>query len=194
MRDADLAALCAESYLPDPTVAIGDDLAATVTETETDVIVAFRGTANPRGWMRDLDILPKSHPKIGYCHRGFLSGGSRLYQALAIPVDGRRVVLTGHSLGGALAVIYGALRIANADRVDLLVTFGAPRAGWEKLSEIWKDVEVHQYANGNDPVPDVPLTLLVSPYQHVRALSRVGQSAEEPWRCHDIRRYAALVP
>lgn len=198
ISDAELAALCADAYLPCASVVIGEDLAANIIRRDGAVIVAFRGTANPPGWLRDLDVMPKSDPMIGYCHHGFLSGAAALMQKIDLRADDR-VILTGHSLGGALAVVFGALRLAVGYPVAELVTFGAPRAGYAKLVSIWKPVTgvqpaVRQYRAGNDPVPKVPLQLLAFPYRHVSDLIRVGSpDPAEPWNCHSIRYYAAVV-
>lgn len=214
--DAELAHLCADAYLPGTTVAIGDDLAANVTRKDGETIVAFRGTANPKGWLRDLDALPKSHPALGYCHHGFLNGAIKLLQAVDLSSDKGSITLTGHSLGGALAIIFGALRIIGNQRVDRLATFGAPRAGYATLVGIWAPLRnaglVHQWRNGNDPVTEVPplavepiaglvlaqaayeAIMLMFPYRHVGDLIRIGTPDRlAPWNCHFIRHYATAV-
>lgn len=190
--DADLADICAETYVPPTTVQIGSDLAANVIDQGERVVVAFRGTINIEGWIRDFDALPKSHPLLGYCHSGFLSGACALVQTLTIPKD-KTVVLTGHSLGGALAVLVGALRIAVGERVDTLVTFGAPRAGFRAMRALWLAHEVRQYRRGNDPVTDVPLDIPIMPYTHLaNALISIGKpDPDRAWNCHSIRGYAA---
>lgn len=194
MNDKLLAELCLRAYLPGPrTVELGPDLAANISDLpDGGTAVAFRGTANVQGWLRDLDVLPKSHPLLGYCHRGFLAGGVRLWQHLE-PPEGR-IVLTGHSLGGALAAIVGALRIASGVRVDELVTFGAPRPGYEQLRRHFLAVNVRQYVRGGDPVTRVPLDLITFPYKHIASqLTQVGKAAKEPWLDHDIIGYGADV-
>jgi hypothetical protein len=200
--DKHLAALCLAAYLPAPrTVEIGSDLCANISDLPASVsgldrdgtVVAFRGTANIAGWKRDVDILPKSHPLLGFCHRGFLTGGVALWQHLEPPEDGP-VILAGHSLGGALAAIVGALRIASGMRVDQLVTFGAPRPGYEQLRRHFLAVQVRQYMRGRDPVTNVPLDLVTFPYKHIATqLIQVGLAAREPWLDHDVAGYQADV-
>ena len=45
------------------------------------------------------------------------------------------VRLTGHSLGGAMALLVGAFFVRNNLTVDEIVTFGAPRVGRLKVLE-----------------------------------------------------------
>lgn len=100
-------------------------------------VFAFRGTEadkffSGRGWkdvIRDLAVWPRD---IGNTegHAGFVSG----WQAIAPKVKSiirtepdKPIVLTGHSLGGSIALI-GAYRLIKAGLNVELVTFGAPRA------------------------------------------------------------------
>ena len=90
---------------------------------------------------------------------------------------GSRVVLAGHSYGGALVCVLGALRAARgfADRTTV-VTFGMPRPGNQVLADYLAQCDVTNYAVENDPVirlppaglagyADVPATYLPSsPY------------------------------
>lgn len=200
--DKHLAGLCLAAYLPGArTVELGSDLAANITDLPASIsglardgtVISLRGTANVVGWIRDLRIIPKSHPLLGWCHRGFLTGGVELWQHLEPPEDGP-VILTGHSLGGALAAIVGALRIASGQRVDHLVTFGAPRPGYEDLRRHFLAVQVRQYMRGRDPVTDVPLELVTFPYRHIATqLIPIGIKALEPWHDHDVVGYQADV-
>jgi len=77
-----------------------------------------------------------------------------------------RIVVTGHSLGGALAILTG--EILGRDLVDNacpgklaeqveVYTFAAPRVGDAGLCHLLatKDLQVVQVVNVNDPVPYV---------------------------------------
>lgn len=190
ITDLSLAMACARVYLPGVTIEAGADLAVNVKDWGGPIVVSFRGTANVKGWLRDIDALPKSHDLLGYCHAGFLAGATQVWQKLSLP-EGRDIILTGHSLGGALAIIVAALRIAAGERVDRLVTFGAPRAGYSRLVEILAGVDVRQYRRGDDPVPLVPFDLIAFPYKHVREpLISIGR-AQIGFSDHDIEGYIA---
>jgi len=68
-------------------------------------------------------------------------------------IDHKNIVLTGHSLGGAVALILGALMTRDEIPPVEIVTFGAPRCGRLKILD---SVPVTQYRHGKDIVPMVP--------------------------------------
>ena len=82
-----------------------------------------------------------------------------------------RIYITGHSLGGALALLAGRV-IANAGRYIAngsgtiaqspysenmaICTFAAPRVGDDAFKSVFKDISVVRYVNTEDIVPTVP--------------------------------------
>ena len=114
------------------------------------VAVAFRGTEPELGqWVNNLHVLPKKYTlgrKCGSVHGGFhshlgeLLADGTFMAALRTAIDRvggtsrARVLITGHSLGGAMAQLF-AVHLASSflsdmapDRVKV-VTFGSPRVG-----------------------------------------------------------------
>jgi hypothetical protein len=73
---------------------------------------------------------------------------------------GYKIFITGHSLGGALAMLAGFLLLSHdldGYRQNLSIcTFGAPRVGNEDFGFWFKDVDVVRYVNTEDVVPTVP--------------------------------------
>jgi triacylglycerol lipase len=137
---AHLALLAAESYRP--RLAPGSNLVdsastdthAVITDFPGDRIVAFRGTADLRNWLTDLDceMTPLCWAS-GKVHRGFAAALESIaapLDAALDPADPRRIWITGHSLGGALAMLF-ALRLKLRRGVDAagVYTFGQPRVG-----------------------------------------------------------------
>lgn len=123
-------------------------------------IVAFAGTnvKQKSDLLKDIRIFPLWSSELGFCPAGFLKASRRLGYIVLDHLgdnDLDSVTLTGHSLGGACALITAALiqRETKGDKkIDEVVTFGAPRVG--KLKVL--DRPVTQYRFGKDIVPTVP--------------------------------------
>lgn len=128
--------------------------------SEDKSIIAFAGTdvKQPQDVLRDLRIFPLWSPQLGLCPAGFLKAARRLgYIVLDHLADNNleSVTLTGHSLGGAVALITAALiarECPGDNKIQEVVTFGAPRVG--KLRTL--DCPVSMYRYQNDIVPTVP--------------------------------------
>ena len=121
-------------------------------------VFAFRGTDEPLDALRDLRILPLWTRELGFCPAGFLKASKRLVNkvtsmCLEREIDHENIELTGHSLGGAVALIVGALLMRDEIKPAQIVTFGAPRCGRLKILD---GVLVTQYRHGKDIVPLVP--------------------------------------
>ena len=189
ITDALLATICSASYATPPAWCVGD-VRATRTEIDNVSVVALPGT-RPRvvaDWIRDADVVPLWHPLLGVCHRGFLSGALAIFPLIAADLAGRRVIITGHSLGGAEAVpLAGLFAVAGRPPVAC-VTFGAPRVGLAMLRAALVGVQIRQYRDGDDPVPE-----LIPPYEHVSALIQFGADALDPVDDHSIQLYAARL-
>ena len=130
---------------------------------EDVALLAFRGTSNPGQWIRDARILPTSHP-WGWVHRGFGKGIDAIEEDFQEFVEtvkqqsGRKVWVTGHSLGGALAVIAAAnLKIGQI--TPMVYTYGQPRAGFDKFAENFNQAlpgRLYRFINQSDIVARVP--------------------------------------
>ena len=148
----ELSEICKESYS-----------AVDFEESNIEVIVrnsvfAFRGTDEPKDAVRDLRILPLWTRELGWCPAGFLRASKRLVNkvtsiCLEKDIDPKDVELTGHSLGGAVALITGALMVRDEIIPRQIVTFGAPKCGRLKILD---RVPVSMYRHGKDIVPMVP--------------------------------------
>ena len=139
---------------------------------ERHILAAFRGTESLPDWLTNLQTVTDSGPwgdtKV---HEGFQDA----FHAAALHIGeviGRRrrkrhqVWLTGHSLGGALAVVLAATLIESGIPVRGLYTFGAPRVGDRRFAELLNDAlkgRAHwRVANEGDLVPHVPPELFFS--------------------------------
>jgi hypothetical protein len=192
--DADLCAASAAAYTSAPTIVAAGDVHAVATWRGDTMVVAFRGTVPTswEDWFRDFAAWPErvvNHPTLGACHDGFLTGAEAILPQLrAILPTARPFALTGHSLGGALAIMAGALLADRGLLPVRLTTFGAPRVGMV-LDKVLRDVDGRRFRHGDDPVPEVPCW----PYRNDRGWTRVGEPAIDPIDDHMIAGYATAL-
>ena len=93
------------------------------------------------------------------CHRGFKNNSYRSLSKLVCDYEAldkkRKLVIAGHSLGGATATLIADLIYPNNQNIAL-VTAGSPRPGGRKLKERLKNVEHLRFVYGDDIVPKTP--------------------------------------
>ena len=129
---------------------------------EDVVAVAFRGTDNIPDWFVNLNILSKETPH-GSIHEGFAETYDQIAKNLADAVKNsgaKHVWITGHSLGGALALVcsYDFLEVKHLP-VTGLITFGQPMVAKANLARYLEQKLLGKYAhlvNGADIVTRVP--------------------------------------
>ena len=134
------------------------------------VIIAFRGTepTNAADWLSDVSyhqqrLLP-SVP--GFVHGGFARAIEEIMQQMLDTVeelsgDGEPpLYVTGHSLGGALAVLAAAvLELQVSRNVAAVYTYGQPRVGDPLFSSTFDQrlgTVTFRYVNDLDVVPHLP--------------------------------------
>jgi triacylglycerol lipase len=124
-------------------------------------VVVFRGTDDPGDWLANFDRSVAKTPD-GPAFRGFyaaLSGLSPQVSELISKSEAKSVWITGHSLGGALAVLC-AYELARDGDVEVsgLMTFGQPMVArpalTDRIDELLPSRFVH-FANNSDIVPRV---------------------------------------
>ncbi len=101
-----------------------------VAATPDTLLVTFRGTAGLRDWLSDLNTFSTT-ASYGSLHRGFYFAFQAVKSSLEqvmrnIGTDNRMLVLTGHSLGGALATV-AAAEWATSFKIRSVYTYGQPR-------------------------------------------------------------------
>lgn len=142
---------------------------AVVLRSAVSAIVSFRGTELALDdWYTDARIR-RVRFAIGGVHLGGVHLGFR--EALAVVEDDvmavlatpelrdRPLWLTGHSLGGALAVLLAARLRVMGRPIQGVYTFGQPRVGNYALAATLDQLLAGRHfrlVNGNDPVPRVP--------------------------------------
>jgi hypothetical protein len=155
-----------------------DDTECFVAATPQAVLVAFRGTASVGDWLADMDVVSRRRP-YGLVHRGFFGAFQavepQLLAALAALPD-RPLVLTGHSLGGALATV-AAAEWYDRFRIAWVFTFGQPAVGkgnFERHMQQYASTFI-RFVNDDDIVARVPPT-----YRHVGRLFQFDAAGNLP--------------
>ena len=118
-------------------------------------ILAVEGTKETTDWLTNIKFVLKSDD----CHRGFKTNSYRSLSKLVCDYEAldkkRKLVIAGHSLGGATATLIADLILPNNPNIAL-VTAGSPRPGGRKLKERLKNVEHLRFVYGDDIVPKTP--------------------------------------
>jgi hypothetical protein len=147
-------------------------------------VIAFRGTEpEDRGDLRqDARFWPTAWEGGGKVHTGFAESLALVRRELlaAIRDAPDRLLITGHSLGAAMATLAAALVPAGQRADTLLCTFGSPRVGTEKFAECLAGVTHLRYAGACDLVSWVP-PIELFPYRHhgiLRCIDRTGKAHE----------------
>ena len=161
--------------------------------------VSFRGSQDLEDWLRNVDAAPEDYAPIdgfGRVHAGFQAA----YRLVRDSIDANlpaacagcdQILLTGHSLGGALAVLAAPDIFRNMPPNTLepgLVTFAGPRVGLSDFATSFNTAieSCFRVVNFLDIVPHVPL----APYVHVGAeiVVHSGGPIDLAWR-HDLAAY-----
>jgi triacylglycerol lipase len=143
-----------------------DDTEVYVAEAKDFIIVAFRGTTSALDKKTDFSLFTEqiqvvNHPKKVRVHRGFyaayLNVEAPLHEVLSA-IDKKPIYLTGHSLGGAVALVASAALAGHdilGERIAAVYTFGCPRVGGPDFANIVKAPHYRVF-NSGDIVPMVP--------------------------------------
>lgn len=161
--------------------------------------LAFRGSTTPEDWLRDFIAIPIS-TSLGIVHSGFYFGAKAAIEDIGnlIKVYSDRLVLTGHSLGAAEAMISAGLLIKSGITPRAVITFGCPRPGFYELSKLLIDsgAVIRCYRNGDDPVSLVPRLLpsWLKPVADTLMDIPPDANDREPLHCHHMPLYFAGTP
>ena len=140
-------------------------------DSREEIVIVIRGTITLLNFYADLEFLqvdlafPKSVPGA-LVHSGFYDMAISLYQnftssfqALMAEKPGYHIVVTGHSLGGAVGCLISLMIYEDYGIQPEFQSFGEPRVGNLFFSEYWTskiNVMVHRFTHMQDPVPQLP--------------------------------------
>lgn len=129
---------------------------------DTHAVLAFRGSdpLTLPAWVTDAVVrLVGRDEYAGRVHLGFSSVLRRTWgriDGLLADAATRPLFITGHSMGGALAVL-AACRLASAGRPPVAIyTFGSPRVGDAAFCDGYT-LPTYRVVYGLDLIPELPL-------------------------------------
>lgn len=161
--------------------------------------LSFRGTSDVAEWVADIDAVPEDYRPIngfGQVHSGFqdiyeLVRADIVAHLAAATAGCDRILVTGHSLGAALAVLAApdiARNMPPNTMEPRLITFAGPRVGLSDFAAQFNAAieSCYRVVNFLDIVPYLP----PAPYVHVGAQITVdsGGPVQVGWR-HSLAAY-----
>ncbi len=145
---------------------------------ETYAVLAFKGTVPSQSETIKTDADFKLvRAKYGEFHHGFLDTFQDLSKGIEAALSKLDVPIyvTGHSLGGALALVATTF-LKEQDKLAACYTYGCPRVGNDQFADHLFKVPVYRCVHHADLVPAVPFYALgFRDYGDMRYLTDNGQ-------------------
>ena len=161
-------------------------------DTNKIIVLAIRGSVSKQNWQADWDMI---RTRINFCHechvhRGFKNSWEEIKDAVMSNMKKAaelhpdyRIIVTGHSLGGAIATL-GAGELRRIDdhfrNTTELYTFGSPRVANEEAA-MWLSAQSDlswRITNEDDLVPRLPPRALG--YHHVLPEFWISRNGDDP--------------
>ena len=181
--DAILAALKNDDPQFENVVGFDKDSAQAMLVVHKDYIaITFRGTNELKDWLDNINAFATQR-LFGSFHRGFYQSVMEFWQEIENKINllkaPRPVWFTGHSLGGAMAVIAAAMYIHEDRPFSGLYTFGQPRCmdrSTSRLFNLEAGNRYYRFQNNNDIVTRIPSRLMN--YSHTGKCIYISEEKE----------------
>ena len=129
-----------------------------LSQSEQTQSLAIRGTANLNNVIVDLSVSLQPDSQLGILlHSGFGQAARQVLQDVRPYLDPHKPLdITGHSLGGAIAVVLAMYLKTEDYPVNTVVTFGQPKVTNVTGAEKFDDLPLYRIVTQQDIVPLVP--------------------------------------
>ena len=126
----------------------------------TYTMLAFRGTepTSFKDILADIKACPADSETEGNVHAGFKGEVDKLWPSITkwIKNKDNKFIITGHSLGAAMATIVTSRLVELGHKDVVLYTYGSPRVGDREWGKQFDNIEAYRFVNNNDIVCQVP--------------------------------------
>jgi len=160
------------------------------------MFVGFRGSSNIQNWISNIQISqiqPYDNKDIGV-DKGFFTLYDNLKPSILSILSSmtskyktKQLIITGHSLGGALSTLFAFdLKYNDYDYdIQYVITFGSPRVGNDYFSKYFYSFQLYskRITHYYDIVPHVPEEFLN--YEHVYNEVWYNENNSEYKICND---------
>jgi hypothetical protein len=130
--------------------------------------VVFRGSSSRLNWRADFEIIRRDYDTYPECecsvHTGFYKATENLKDETIYAVSNlkretgyKTVIVTGHSLGAAVAQLMG-MELTAVDIYNEVYNYGQPRIGNNKYAEFVNKImkSLYRFTHDRDMVPHIP--------------------------------------
>lgn len=166
-----------------------DNTQCYVGENDQVIVLAFRGSESPnsidgfKDWLltnaKNFLVLPAGRIGTDFVaagvgarfHKGFMEALDEIWQPMFQAIDtvvakrDRPLFITGHSLGGALALLASWRLQRQMIPIHNVYTFGAPMVGNEAAAKAFEKEfpgRIYRYVDAGDMVPKLPTVSMFS--------------------------------
>lgn len=149
--------------------------AITISHRHKRISVIFRGTESFSDWYYNLIIFKKWILDKVYVHGGFYKQLTKnnaydelasMLKSLLTEYPDYKIYVCGHSLGGALASLFGFMVAHEVENHITVISYASPRVGdyrWKREVATKSNFKLYRVTNENDIVTAIPLI----GYKHV---------------------------
>ncbi len=175
-----------------------------IAEKGKNIYLIFRGTQTATEWIHNLDIKmePFKEADLGNIHEGFLKAYRNIRDGLLSEISktdrSKKLYISGHSLGGALASLAAAdIRKSNIRAVTAIYTFGSPRVGDRRFAQEFNNLfpnNSFRIANTSDVVTELPFPAPIAGiiggyFTHVNTPILFTEQLEDIEENHSMKNY-----
>eukprot|EP00602_Paraphysomonas_sp_CaronLab_P007640 CAMPEP_0185024244 /NCGR_PEP_ID=MMETSP1103-20130426/7239_1 /TAXON_ID=36769 /ORGANISM="Paraphysomonas bandaiensis, Strain Caron Lab Isolate" /LENGTH=255 /DNA_ID=CAMNT_0027557163 /DNA_START=94 /DNA_END=861 /DNA_ORIENTATION=+ len=138
------------------------------TSSQEAIYVSFRGSSSIQNWADNLDVRLTTYPSCSKCevHEGFYQAEQSCFPGVLDQVRQLKekfpsytVIVTGHSLGAALATLTATDLVNSGISPVRMFNFGSPRVGNDELSVYLSDTvpDHSRVTHHKDMVVHIPM-------------------------------------